>query len=57
MFIECSAGHYGRNCSSECSDNCVVRHKCNKTTGACIGGCTTEWHGEKCLLSKYANRL
>ncbi|XP_052282809.1 multiple epidermal growth factor-like domains protein 6 [Dreissena polymorpha] len=37
----CDDGKYGLNCSQSCGKNCVDPRSCNKTNGACIGGCRT----------------
>ena len=38
-FSVCVAGHFGSNCASTCSGNCVNDEHCNHITGNCDNGC------------------
>ncbi|CAG2213411.1 unnamed protein product [Mytilus edulis] len=44
---ECSPDLYGKNCSEECSINCL-NSPCNHVTGECIGDCQDGWQGFNC---------
>lgn len=55
-IADCLAGFYGRNCSTECSLNCLVISKCDRSTGQCNGGCKEGWTGNICDQGKYCYR-
>ncbi|XP_066298172.1 uncharacterized protein [Branchiostoma lanceolatum] len=59
----CTAGYFGDNCHQECpdfrygADDCTQTchcangpAACNKTTGACTGGCLDFWTGDSCQI-------
>lgn len=49
----CEAGFYGRNCSNQCSLNCIVTNHCDRFSGHCKGGCKLGWTGNMCFQSKH----
>lgn len=59
MFIECTAGYYGNNCSNTCG-NCANGASCNHVTGNCPGvipRCRVGWKGEQCKSGKILNYI
>lgn len=48
IFIECSEGRYGVNCSQECSGQCKDNIICEHVTGQCVKGCDVGWTGATC---------
>ncbi|XP_062576058.1 uncharacterized protein LOC134237898 [Saccostrea cucullata] len=45
---ECDNGTFGNNCEKNCSGHCAGGISCNKTNGACPGGCKDGWISPKC---------
>lgn len=39
-------------CKDECSPHCVNQQSCDHESGACEGGCTDGWVGERCTEGK-----
>lgn len=39
-------------CKDECSPHCVNKQSCDHESGACEGGCTNGWIGERCTEGK-----
>ena len=47
LFLECSPGTYGTNCSSRCG-SCKEQGDCHHVTGVCQNGCAAGYNGSKC---------
>ncbi len=47
FFQVCQNGTYGENCTGVCG-HCLGGSPCNKTDGACPGGCQHPWIGTRC---------
>lgn len=52
FVIECEEGFFGLMCKDECSPHCVNQQSCDHEGGACEGGCTDGWVGERCTEGK-----
>lgn len=53
IFIsECINGYYGNDCINQCSVNCDVTSRCEKSTGQCDEGCIPGLRGIMCNQSK-----
>ena len=51
IHTPCADGTYGPGCQHQC--NCLnIDESCNKSTGACLSGCDTNYMGEFCDISK-----
>lgn len=48
LFIECTDGWYGLNCSQLCVGHCRDDAACNHVTGQCEGECDAGWTGSLC---------
>lgn len=48
LFIECTDGWYGLNCTQKCDGHCRDDTACNHMTGMCEGGCDAGWTGNLC---------
>lgn len=51
--VVCDSGHYGKNCSAQCSINCNISNRCDRVTGKCEGGCKPGWTGFHCDQGKH----
>lgn len=56
IWIECSEGLYGVNCSQECKGHCREGVTCNHVTGLCDRGCADGWTGSDCEIGKRVNQ-
>lgn len=54
-IVECGAGYYGENCSTECS--CQEHTSCDSRTGACDGACIAGYTGDNCNISENCNSV
>lgn len=39
---------FGMDCLQNCSENCYNKSSCNRSTGACLGGCISGWRLPVC---------
>ena len=52
LFVECSPGTYGYNCSKSCG-HCLGTSACDPVDGRCINGCKPGWqHTAKCDMGR-----
>ncbi|XP_048751223.2 multiple epidermal growth factor-like domains protein 10 [Ostrea edulis] len=50
--MECSPTFYGVSCEEECSPHCY-NGTCYVNNGSCIGGCASDYTGDKCAQRLY----
>lgn len=52
LFIECTDGLHGVNCSQQCIGQCRASTARNHVTGQCDKGCNAGWTGNICEKGK-----
>ena len=50
-FAACSDGEFGKDCTFNCSGNCLNKAVCDKYKGSCVS-CSSGYRGSRCDKSK-----